>query len=107
MSQIFHQKDGDVIEMIAQGDVSPSDFVDVGGKLGVALNGGAAGDAISVKLNGVIAAGKGAETHTFGQVLGADVAPTNTVGTGGALTTCATVVADSGDSEATVLVRLN
>lgn len=108
MATIFHLEAADVIEMVAAADVAPNDFVDVGGKLGVALNGGTTGDKISVKLNGAVNANKPAEAHVFGDVLTANAAPTNTVAAaGGAILACATVLADSGSGEATVLVKLN
>lgn len=109
MATIFHLKDADVIEMTAGADVSPNDLINVGGKLGVALNGGASGDKISVKMTGVIEATKtsASDVIAFGDTLGAEVAPANTVGAGGTLAAVLTAVAASGNGDTTVLARLD
>ena len=107
MSQIFHLKEADTIEMIATAAVSVDDFIDVGGNLGVALADAAIGEAVSVRLTGVIHAPKGAEALTFGATVTANPAPTNTVAAvGGSITGGGVVVADAASGDATVLVRL-
>jgi predicted RecA/RadA family phage recombinase len=107
MSQIFHLKDGDVIEMIATGDVTADDFVSVNGNLGIALGSGSAGDAISVKLTGVIEAAKGAEAFSFGDAVQANAAPVNTIAASGDIAGGGVCVKDAATEDATVLVRLN
>lgn len=107
MATIFHQKDGDVIEWVAAADVTANDYIDVGGKIGIALGSCLSGESVSVKLTGVVKAAKPAEIHTAGDVLTGNVAPTNTFSTAGGVAATGICLADSGSSDAYVLVRLN
>lgn len=110
MTQIFHQNDGDVVDMVATAAVTSGDFIDVDGKLGVALISGAIGETITVKLNGVVDATKAsaAEDMPFGTAITANSAPTNTVVlTGGDIAAAGVVVGpDSGSGTAKVYVKL-
>lgn len=107
MSQIFHAKEGDVINMTAASDVAVDDFIDVNGNLGIALISGASGDEISVKLTGIIKAPKTAESLAFGDTVTANSAPTNNVvATGGDINGGGVVVKAAASGDATVLVRL-
>lgn len=107
MSRMFHQKDGDVIEMIAAADVTVDDFIDVGGNLGVALGTAATGEKVSVKVTGVINAPKAAEAHSFGDVVTANTTTNEVALAGGDVAAAGVVVEDSGSGAATVKVRLN
>jgi predicted RecA/RadA family phage recombinase len=107
MATIFHQNAGDVIDWVAAADVLADDFIDVGGKLGIALNSGATGETISVKLTGVIKAAKAAEAQNAGQVVTANTT-TNTVAiAGGDIAAAGVVIQDAASGDATALVRLN
>jgi predicted RecA/RadA family phage recombinase len=108
MANIFHQEHGDVIEIVAAADITANDIIDIGGsgQVGVALASCLSGEKVNIKLNGVIKAGKPAETHALGAVLTANVAPTNTFSAAGGVAAKGVCVAASGDSEAYVLVKL-
>lgn len=108
MATIFHQESGEVIDWVATANVTSNDFIDIGGKLGIALNSGLTGETVSVKLTGVIKAAKPAEAQTAGSVVTANPAPTNTVAlVGGSIAAAGIVVQDAASGDATVLVRLN
>lgn len=105
MSNIFHQKEGDVIEWVAASDITANDFIDVGGKIGVALNSGLTGEKVTLKLTGVVKAAT-VEDLSAGDVVGINPAPTNTAAAAGSVTAAGVVTADN-NAGATVLVRLN
>lgn len=105
MSNIFHQKAGDVIEWVAAADITANDLIDVGGKIGVALASCLSGEKVSLKMTGVIKAATG-ETLSAGDVVGINPAPTNTAAAAGSVTAAGIVTADNGGGS-TVLVRLN
>lgn len=107
MASIFHQEEGNIIEIVAAADVAVNDFIDVGGKLGVALISGLTGETVTVKLTGVLKAPKAAEAHSFGDTLTANTTTGQMALAGGDIAAAATVIQDSGSGEATVLCRIN
>ena len=106
MATVFVQELGDIIEWTATADITSDDFVDVGGKLGVALASAATGDKVSVKLTGVIRAPKDGSAYTAGDSLNASTS-TNVIGAGGDLTDIGVCTQDAGAGDATILCRLN
>lgn len=107
MATIFVQEAGDVIEWTAAADITADDFVDVGGKLGIALASCLSGEKVSVKLTGVIRATKVAEELVAGASANATLA-TNTIEAAGTDVTDVGIVTETAAiGDATVLVRLN
>lgn len=106
MATVFVQDAGDVVEWTAAADITADDFVDVGGKLGIALNSALSGELCSVKVTGVARLAKDGGTYAAGAVLNADVAG-NQIASGGALTGVGIATQAAAGGDATVLVRLN
>ncbi len=106
MSKLFVQELGDVIEWTAAADITSDDFIDVGGKLGIALASCASGEKVSVRMVGVIRGPKGGAAMAAGDVVNADTTTGEIVASGGDITGAGIVTeaADAGDS--TVLVWL-